>query len=128
MFGADTHLNHHEVMELLIRMVFTYSSANVVLLTYSSANVVLLTTVASLGYVSPGLPEDLTHKHACRVEELDQPELKNKPMAVGGIGMICTANYEVCFAVAQQLNPAMDSSAAAQAARHDKEPACVAEQ
>jgi hypothetical protein len=29
------------------------------------------------------------------VEELDQPSLKNQPMAVGGLGMICTANYEV---------------------------------
>ncbi|KAJ3178656.1 hypothetical protein HDU87_003479 [Geranomyces variabilis] len=28
------------------------------------------------------------------VEELDNPELKSKPMAVGGIGMLCTANYE----------------------------------
>jgi DNA polymerase kappa len=28
------------------------------------------------------------------VEELDQPHLKAKPMAVGGMGMICTANYE----------------------------------
>lgn len=27
------------------------------------------------------------------VEERDQPGLKDKPMAVGGIGMICTANY-----------------------------------
>lgn len=27
------------------------------------------------------------------VEELDQPGLKDKPMAVGGMGMICTANY-----------------------------------
>lgn len=27
------------------------------------------------------------------VEELDQPALKDKPMAVGGMGMICTANY-----------------------------------
>ncbi|BDA41352.1 probable DNA polymerase IV at N-terminal half [Coccomyxa sp. Obi] len=27
------------------------------------------------------------------VEELDEPSLKGKPMAVGGIGMICTANY-----------------------------------
>lgn len=32
----------------------------------------------------------------CSVEELDQPELKSKPMAVGGMGMISTANYEVC--------------------------------
>jgi nucleotidyltransferase/DNA polymerase involved in DNA repair len=29
----------------------------------------------------------------CSVEELDQPALKDKPMAVGGMGMICTANY-----------------------------------
>ena len=28
------------------------------------------------------------------VEELDDPTLKSKPMAVGGLGMICTANYE----------------------------------
>ncbi|KAK9800914.1 hypothetical protein WJX73_010443 [Symbiochloris irregularis] len=28
------------------------------------------------------------------VEELHDPSLKSKPMAVGGIGMICTANYE----------------------------------
>ncbi|KAJ3152104.1 hypothetical protein HDU86_005949 [Geranomyces michiganensis] len=28
------------------------------------------------------------------VEELDNPDLKSKPMAVGGIGMLCTANYE----------------------------------
>eukprot|EP00775_Hariotina_reticulata_P011310 gene11310-11460_t len=28
------------------------------------------------------------------VEELDQPSLKHQPMAVGGLGMICTANYE----------------------------------
>jgi nucleotidyltransferase/DNA polymerase involved in DNA repair len=27
------------------------------------------------------------------VEERDQPALKDKPMAVGGMGMICTANY-----------------------------------
>lgn len=27
------------------------------------------------------------------VEELDDPTLKSKPMAVGGLGMICTANY-----------------------------------
>ncbi|KAK9834297.1 hypothetical protein WJX81_004273 [Elliptochloris bilobata] len=27
-------------------------------------------------------------------EELDNPTLKSKPMAVGGIGMCCTANYE----------------------------------
>ncbi|KAI8914753.1 polymerase-like protein, kappa [Powellomyces hirtus] len=27
------------------------------------------------------------------VEERDRPELKEKPMAVGGIGMLCTANY-----------------------------------
>jgi nucleotidyltransferase/DNA polymerase involved in DNA repair len=27
------------------------------------------------------------------VEELDRPGLKDKPMAVGGMGMICTANY-----------------------------------
>jgi hypothetical protein len=29
------------------------------------------------------------------VEELDRPDLKSKPMAVGGMGMITTANYEV---------------------------------
>ncbi|KAG2182457.1 hypothetical protein INT43_007387 [Umbelopsis isabellina] len=28
------------------------------------------------------------------VEELDQPHLKNVPMAVGGMGMLCTSNYE----------------------------------
>ncbi|KAF6260719.1 hypothetical protein COO60DRAFT_856036 [Scenedesmus sp. NREL 46B-D3] len=28
------------------------------------------------------------------VEELDRPDLKSKPMAVGGMGMITTANYE----------------------------------
>ncbi len=28
------------------------------------------------------------------VEELDQPDLKTKPMAVGGMSMLCTANYE----------------------------------
>ncbi|KND00532.1 uncharacterized protein SPPG_04842 [Spizellomyces punctatus DAOM BR117] len=28
------------------------------------------------------------------VEELDRPELKNKPMAVGGMSMLSTANYE----------------------------------
>ncbi|KAH8556279.1 hypothetical protein BGW37DRAFT_6820 [Umbelopsis sp. PMI_123] len=28
------------------------------------------------------------------VEELDQPHLKTVPMAVGGIGMLCTSNYE----------------------------------
>ena len=28
------------------------------------------------------------------VEELDDPTLKSKPMAVGGLGMVCTANYE----------------------------------
>ncbi|KAJ3128202.1 hypothetical protein HK098_004948 [Nowakowskiella sp. JEL0407] len=28
------------------------------------------------------------------VEELDRPELKTKPMAVGGMGMLTTANYE----------------------------------
>ena len=27
------------------------------------------------------------------VEELEQPALKSKPFAVGGIGMISTANY-----------------------------------
>jgi nucleotidyltransferase/DNA polymerase involved in DNA repair len=31
----------------------------------------------------------------CSVEELDRPDLKSKPMAVGGMGMITTANYEV---------------------------------
>lgn len=31
------------------------------------------------------------------VEELHDPSLANKPMAVGGMGMICTANYEVRF-------------------------------
>ena len=29
------------------------------------------------------------------VEERDQPSLKQQPMAVGGMGMICTANYLV---------------------------------
>lgn len=29
------------------------------------------------------------------VEELHDPSLADKPMAVGGMGMICTANYEV---------------------------------
>jgi hypothetical protein len=33
------------------------------------------------------------------VEELHDPTLANKPMAVGGMGMICTANYEVGFAI-----------------------------
>ena len=28
------------------------------------------------------------------VEELDRPELKTKPMAVGGMSMLSTANYE----------------------------------
>ncbi len=30
------------------------------------------------------------------VEELERPELRTIPMAVGGMGMITTANYEVC--------------------------------
>jgi nucleotidyltransferase/DNA polymerase involved in DNA repair len=29
------------------------------------------------------------------VEQREQPALAQVPMAVGGIGMICTANYEV---------------------------------
>lgn len=31
------------------------------------------------------------------VETLSDPSLKGKPMAVGGLSMISTANYEVCF-------------------------------
>lgn len=31
------------------------------------------------------------------VETLENPSLKGKPMAVGGMSMICTANYEVCY-------------------------------
>lgn len=30
------------------------------------------------------------------VETLSNPSLKGKPMAVGGLSMISTANYEVC--------------------------------
>lgn len=30
------------------------------------------------------------------VETLSDPSLKGKPMAVGGLSMISTANYEVC--------------------------------
>lgn len=32
------------------------------------------------------------------VETLSDPTLKGKPMAVGGMSMISTANYEVCNA------------------------------
>lgn len=31
------------------------------------------------------------------VETLENPSLKGKPMAVGNMSMICTANYEVCI-------------------------------
>lgn len=31
------------------------------------------------------------------VETLENPSLKGKPMAVGSMSMICTANYEVCY-------------------------------
>jgi DNA polymerase kappa len=44
------------------------------------------------------------HERACCVldldafyascEERDRPQLKEQPMAVGGMGMICTANYK----------------------------------
>lgn len=30
------------------------------------------------------------------VETLDNPALKGRPLAVGNMSMICTANYEVC--------------------------------
>lgn len=30
------------------------------------------------------------------VETLDNPALKGRPLAVGSLSMICTANYEVC--------------------------------
>lgn len=38
------------------------------------------------------------------VEERDNPALKDVPMAVGGIGMITTANYKVLVCTFLALN------------------------
>lgn len=38
------------------------------------------------------------------VETLSNPTLKGKPMAVGSMSMLCTANYEVYYVIASIIN------------------------
>lgn len=38
------------------------------------------------------------------VETLSNPALKGKPMAVGSMSMLCTANYEVYYVIASIIN------------------------
>lgn len=50
---------------------------------------------ASRGLTRTWLHVDMDAFYAA-VETLDNPALKGRPLAVGSLSMICTANYEVC--------------------------------
>lgn len=60
------------------------------------AHIRIIELEASRNLTQVWLHSDMDAFYAA-VETLENPSLRGKPLAVGSLSMICTANYEVCL-------------------------------